>query len=94
VASKTRGKKQNKSAKKSPGRGLQIHVYRAFIETGFIIFLFYSNLLMGEFTRSNSTPEKSLMFAITDIFTSANFAVALITSLIGYLVFEYFRKVL
>ena len=28
------------------------HVLRALIEVGFIIFLFYSNLLMGEFERS------------------------------------------
>ena len=27
-------------------------VLRAVIEVGFIVFLFYSNLLMGEFTRS------------------------------------------
>jgi hypothetical protein len=27
-------------------------VWRAVIEMGFIIFLFYSNLLMGEFERS------------------------------------------
>jgi hypothetical protein len=28
------------------------NVWRALIEIGFIIFLFYSNLLMGEFERS------------------------------------------
>jgi hypothetical protein len=28
------------------------HIWRAVIEVGFIIFLFYSNLLMGEFERS------------------------------------------
>jgi len=28
------------------------NVWRAVIEVGFIIFLFYSNLLMGEFERS------------------------------------------
>ena len=27
------------------------NVWRALIEVGFIIFLFYSNLLMGEFER-------------------------------------------
>jgi hypothetical protein len=30
------------------------NVWRAVIEVGFIIFLFYSNLLMGEFERSDS----------------------------------------
>jgi len=28
------------------------NVWRAVIEVGFIIFLFYSNLLMGEFERT------------------------------------------
>jgi hypothetical protein len=28
------------------------NVWRAVIEVGFIVFLFYSNLLMGEFERS------------------------------------------
>ncbi len=66
-------------------------ISRAAVETGFIIFLFYSNLLMGEFTQSNGQG-KSLFFAVTDIFTTANFAIALITALIGYGVFEYLRK--
>ena len=61
------------------------------VEVGFIIFLFYSNLLMGEFTRSNYQG-KSLAFAVQDIFTVANFIVAIISGLIGYVVFEYLRK--
>ena len=66
-------------------------ISRAVVETCFIIFLFYSNLLMGEFTRTNGQG-KSLFFAVKDIFTAANFAIALITALIGYVVFEYLRK--
>ena len=66
-------------------------VWRATVEIGFIIFLFYSNLLMGEFTRANSTG-KSLIFALRDIFTAANFAIAVISGLIGYLVVEYLRR--
>jgi hypothetical protein len=65
---------------------------RAVIEAGFIIFLFYSNLLMGEFTRSNGAQDKTLVFAIGDIFTIRNFAIAVISSLIGYVVVEYLRK--
>jgi len=61
------------------------------VEIGFIIFLFYSNLLMGEFTRANERG-KTLVIAIVDIFTGANFIVACISGLIGYVVFEYFRK--
>ena len=66
-------------------------VWRAVIEIGFIDFLFYSNLLMGEFTATNGRG-KTLAAALTDIFTAANFAIALISALIGYLVFEYLRK--
>ena len=61
------------------------------IEVAFIVFLFYSNLLMGEFTASNR-PGKSLFFALKDIFTGTNFAIAVICALIGYVVFEQFRK--
>jgi hypothetical protein len=64
---------------------------RAVIEVGFIVFLFYSNLLMGEFTASNARG-KTMAFALHDIFTGTNFAIAMISALIGYLVFEYLRK--
>jgi hypothetical protein len=66
-------------------------VWRAVIEIGFIVFLFYSNLLMGEFTASNGNG-KTLAFALHDIFTGANFAIAMISALIGYVVFEHLRK--
>jgi hypothetical protein len=66
-------------------------LWRAVVETGFIIFLFYSNLLMGEFTATNSHG-KTLALALADIFTLANFAIALVCALIGYLVFEFLRK--
>jgi hypothetical protein len=64
---------------------------RAAVEVGFIIFLFYSNLLMGEFTRSNGQG-KTLAFAIQDIFTLSNFAIAVISGLIGYVIVEFLRK--
>jgi hypothetical protein len=66
-------------------------VWRAMVEVGFIVFLFYSNLLMGEFTRGNGQG-KSLVFAVQDIFTAANFMIAIISGLIGYVVFEFLRK--
>jgi len=66
-------------------------LFRAVIEVGFIVFLFYSNLLMGEFTASNG-PGKSMAFALRDIITRTNFAIAMISALIGYVVFEYLRK--
>jgi hypothetical protein len=64
---------------------------RAMVEVGFIIFLFYSNLLMGEFTHTNAQG-KSLLFAMEDIFTVSNFVIAIISGLIGYVVVEFLRK--
>ena len=66
-------------------------LWRAVVEVAFIVFLFYSNLLMGEFTVTNG-PGKSLAFALNDIFTGTNLLIATISSLIGYVVFEYLRK--
>lgn len=68
------------------------NVLRAVIETGFIIFLFYSNLLMGEFERSGGGQKKGLAWAIADIFTAANFEIAAMAALIGYVLFEFLRK--
>jgi hypothetical protein len=66
-------------------------LWRAIIEVGFIIVLFYSNLLMGEFTRTNERG-KTLLFAVEDIFTMENFVIAVISAFVGYLVFEHLRK--
>jgi hypothetical protein len=74
-----------------PDRRRGISVLRAIIEIAFIVFLFYSNLLMGEFTVGNGRG-KTLAFAFNDIFTGTNFAIALISALIGYMVFEYLRR--
>lgn len=77
----------------SPARRARLApIWRAVIETGFIVFLFYSNLLMGEFTRANGAHGKSLGVAIADIFTLTNFTIAIISALIGYVVVEYLRK--
>jgi hypothetical protein len=72
-------------------RRLLARFRRALIEVAFIIFLFYSNLLMGEFTRANGQG-KTLIYALRDIFTVANFTIAMIAALIGYVVFESLRK--
>jgi hypothetical protein len=65
--------------------------WKAIIEISFIIFLFYSNLLMGEFTRANGQG-KSLTFAFEDIFSVTNLVIAVISGLLGYLGFDYLRK--
>jgi hypothetical protein len=67
------------------------HLLRAVIEIAFIIFLFYSNLLMGEFNASGRAG-KTLAVALHDIVTRENFVIAIIAALIGYIVFEYLRK--
>ena len=66
-------------------------IWRIVIEVAFIVFLFYSNLLMGEFTGVNGHG-KTLAFALRDIVTPANFLIALVSALIGYLIFEYLRR--
>ena len=62
------------------------------IEIGFIVFLFYSNLLMGEFERSGMGQKKGLAWAIQDVFTAANFVIATIAALVGYSLLEFLRK--
>ena len=68
-------------------------LWRALIEVAFILFLFYANLLMGEFTRANG-PGKTLSFALYDIFTLRNLAIGLFAAAIGYLMFETLRRTL
>jgi hypothetical protein len=68
------------------------NLWRAGIEVGFIIFLFYANLLMGEFERSGLGQKKGIILAMEDVFTAANFAIAMIAALIGYSLFEFLRK--
>ena len=68
------------------------NVWRAVIEVSFIVFLFYSNLLMGEFERSGMGQRKGIAWAIRDVFTAANFEIAMIAGLIGYILFEFLRK--
>ncbi|MDR3754806.1 MAG: hypothetical protein P4K78_13345 [Terracidiphilus sp.] len=66
-------------------------LWRIVIAVAFIVFLFYANLLMGEFTGVNGNG-KTLAFALHDIVTPTNFAIALVSALIGYVMFEYLRR--
>ena len=72
------------------GSGLSA-LARAVIEIAFIVFLFYANLLMGEFTASNAHG-KTLAAGFLDIFTATNFTIALVSAIIGYFAFEFLRK--
>jgi hypothetical protein len=66
-------------------------LWRALVEVAFIIFLFYSNLLMGEFTRANGQG-KTFAVALSDIITPTNFVIAIVSGFIGYGIFEFLRK--
>jgi len=61
------------------------------VEVGFIVFLFYSNLLMGEFERSGMGRSRGLIWALSDIFTFSNFEIAVVAALIGYAFVEFLR---
>jgi hypothetical protein len=64
---------------------------KALVEIGFIVFLFYSNLLMGEFERSGMGQTKGLLWALSDILTPYNFGIAIIAATIGYILIESLR---
>jgi hypothetical protein len=66
-------------------------LWRALVEIAFIVFLFYSNLLMGEFTGVNGQ-NKTFAFALRDIITPTNFLIAVVSAIIGYGIFEFLRK--
>jgi hypothetical protein len=74
--------------KRSPGAPY----LRALIEVTFIMFLFYSNLLMGEYTGINIVGNKGFIWALENVFTLTNFLIGLVTALIGYFVFEFLRR--
>ena len=66
-------------------------MWRAVVEVGFIIFLFYSNLLMGEMESTASGRDKGLLWDLHDIVTRTNFLVAVVAALIGYVLVERLR---
>lgn len=68
------------------------NLLRALVEIGFIMFLFYSNLLMGEFEHSGMGQTKGLVWAIGDVLTIANFLIGSIAALIGYALVEFLRN--
>lgn len=63
---------------------------RAAIEITGILFLFYANLLMGEFTGHSRTG-KTLLYALNDIFTKENLVIGVVAATAGFAVFEWFR---
>ncbi len=64
---------------------------RAVVEIAFIIFLFYANLLMGEFTATSGRG-KTFLFALSDIITPKTVAIAVTTAVIGHFGFALLRQ--
>ena len=64
---------------------------RAIVEVGFIVFLFYSNLLMGEYERTGMANSKGLVWALRDVITEDNLIIALSAGLVGYVLVEFLR---
>jgi hypothetical protein len=67
-------------------------ISRVIIEVGFIVFLFYANLLMGEYERSGMGRTRGLAWALSDILTAPNLVIAILAAIVGYVVFEFLRK--
>jgi hypothetical protein len=67
------------------------NAWRMLIEVGFIIFLFYSNLLMGEFEHSGMAQQRGLVWALSDVFTASNLLIAVVAATIGYVLIEFLR---
>jgi len=65
---------------------------RDIVEAAFIIFLFYANLLMGEYSRTGSGWKNGFWWALQDIFTGFNFVIALVAASVGHFIFEFLRK--
>ena len=68
------------------------HSIAVFVELLFILFIFYANILMGEYTHSNMVHNKGLWASINNILTLDNFIIALVAALISHFVFGYLRK--
>jgi hypothetical protein len=67
------------------------NAWRMLIEVGFIIFLFYSNLLMGEFEHSGMAQQRGLVWALSDVFTASSLEIAVVAATIGYVLLEFLR---
>jgi hypothetical protein len=65
---------------------------RALVEVAFILFLFYANLLMGEFTHSGAAHGRGLLWAMRDVISRENLLMGVIAALIGYSLAEFLRR--
>lgn len=73
-------------------RSMKGRISRAVIEVGFVVFLFYANLLMGEYEHSGMGRTRGLAWALSDILTAPSLVIAIVAAIVGYVVFEFLRK--
>jgi hypothetical protein len=73
-------------------KSLFTNFLRTLIETSFIIFLFYSNLFMGEYEKSGNGQRKGALWALNDIITINNLVIAIVAAVIGYFISDFLRK--
>ncbi len=66
--------------------------YSSLIEMSFIIFLFYSNLLMGQYNLGHDFAQRPIFEAMKNVFTIDNFGVAVTAAFIGHVAFDSMRK--
>jgi len=59
---------------------------------GFIIFLFYANLIMGQYTHEHLRQKITLVGAISNVFSLENFSIAVICAFIGHTFFDRIRR--
>ena len=75
----------------NPKPAIRVPILTAAAEVCLIVFLLYAVLLMAEFSCGNGEG-KSLGMAVQNIFTLANFEIAVISGIIGCFVIEYLRR--
>jgi hypothetical protein len=66
------------------------NVARAAVEITFIMFLFYGNLIMGQYTRT-APHHLPLVKALVNVFTFEDFVVGLVFAIIAHVVFDRLR---
>ncbi len=65
-------------------------IIRALAEIAFIMLLFYTNLFMGQFTRSRHPT--GILIAFLDLFTFTNAVIGLLGAIAGYFCIEWIRN--
>jgi hypothetical protein len=68
------------------------NIRRILLEMAFILFLFYANLLMGQYNLGHSFADKPILVAISNICTVDNLIIGIAAAFVGHVAFDYLRK--